>query len=476
MLWPDEPAYGVLLANAIAAYPRADDLQPRVGSPEAPPAPPSDLSFGHQEVVAPRDSSEGKQTQLAPTIFGPDPQQLPEGAFKYPFNWSNGTGTYQWDAPQIAIDARGTVSPTGTAGGRGSITTTNPHGVASTDFANPQTRQIDRTFYEVSTRKRLGTFPVVPGQTIRLDDGLTAVSFGLPEPPMNAGSSARPSDEIKTIDDLRQAQAQFGDLRQGMDPLGIAHRALDQWAHQIQVPRVGDYMTPSGGADPNVGAIQAAMLNAYVPDSRGTRPATADDFIAPGAALLAPAGELAGALLVPEPTLEELEAILGRAPGLRFEYRTPPLGLPKAEAEARGIPRYDPEIYAHAVAADAEERLAHVVQSIPDEQVVRWGDRIGTHGADVISVNRRTGEVTLWDAKYRGSDVRILHSNTFKESDAPLRINPRLKAIEQASSAIKADLTLPTDIRDKALRALEQKVINTRTVGYGHARNSTFGR
>ncbi len=50
----------------------------------------------------------------------------------------------------------------------------------------------------------------------------------------------------------------------------------------------------------------------------------------------------------------------------------------------------------HASAAAAEEELANTVHNLPDEAVVRWGDPIGTRGADVISVNLKTGRVTLW--------------------------------------------------------------------------------
>lgn len=331
--------------------------------------------------------------------------------------------------------------------------------------------QLVRTYYDAQTGQSLGAFPVVPGQAVQLNDGRTTVSYGLPPSTVTGDDTAsQPAGDIRTVEDLRRAQAQLSDLRQGMDPIGSAYRAIDGLAHQIQIPRVGDYMTPSGGADPNTAAIQTAFLNAYVPDARGTHPATADDFISPVTALFAPAADLSVALEASEPTLEGLEALLGRTPSLRFEYRTPPLGLPTSQAEMRGIPRFNPAIYAHRVGADAEERLAHVVQDLPDEQVVRWGDPIGVHGSDVISVNRRTGDVTFWDAKYHGTDTRITHSNTFRMGSAS-----RGNASREAARSIKADTTLGDETRQTALDNLAKGRFKTRTVGYGRALNSTIG-
>lgn len=114
---------------------------------------------------------------------------------------------------------------------------------------------------------------------------------------------------------------------------------------------------------------------------------------------------------------------------------------------------------------------------LPDEQVVRWGDPIGSHGADVISVNRRTGEVTLWDAKYRASSARIQHSPTFRE-DVPIRSNrptPRQNALKQAEETLETDTSLPKPIRERALANVRTNRVRTRTVGFGAARNSTFG-
>lgn len=189
--------------------------------------------------------------------------------------------------------------------------------------------------------------------------------------------------------------------------------------------------------------------------------------------LAAPVSEFGVLAKDAEPTLEGLEVVLGRTRG----PLPPPRGLPLSQAELRGVPRFNSDIPGHAIAADAEERLANVVQSFPGEQVVRWGDPIGAHGADVISVNTKTGDVTLWDAKYRGSDVRIQHSTTFRirANLRPGELSPRDKAIRQARETLEADEMLPPAIRQRALDNLKKGAVKTRTVGYGRALNSTIG-
>lgn len=494
-------------ADAIQALPRADDFQPRINPPAdlspsldwsnpaawsaylLPPGQPGwpPISDGGADAAGASNIAAGSQLPpnlvtpsgaTAPAPGGTDsqtqsiggaPAALPNGAVTYPLTWANGVGSYQWDAPQVAIGTDSSVTPTGQWGGKGSISTTNPDGVASIDAPDPKAGQLIRTFFDAKTRQSLGTFPVVPGRTAYLNDGQTTVSYGLPQAtPAASPDSSQSSDLIDSLDDLRLAQARFSRVTHDMDPLGAAYRGLDNFMHRIQLPRVGDYVSMAPGADPNVAEIQADMLQAYVPEARGTRPGTANDIITPVSALLAPIGGEGEAEA--GPTLEGLEALLGRTRSLSFEYRTPALGLPPAQAEISGVPRFNPNIYAHAVGADAEERLANVVQSLPDEQVVRWGDPIGTHGSDVISVNGRTGEVTLWDAKYRGTDVRITHSNTFRMDSAP-----RQNALQQATDAIKQDKILPEGVRQRALDNLTVKNFNTRTVGYGRALNSIMG-
>jgi filamentous hemagglutinin len=122
----------------------------------------------------------------------------------------------------------------------------------------------------------------------------------------------------------------------------------------------------------------------------------------------------------------------------------------------------------HKNAALAEEELARTVQSLPDEAVVRWGDPIGTHGSDAISVNMKNGNVTLWDSKFRSGNVAVQPSQTFKD---PARLQ---NAIREAEETIRTNTSLPAEIRQKALDNLASGRVTTRTVGAGNARNSTL--
>jgi len=143
--------------------------------------------------------------------------------------------------------------------------------------------------------------------------------------------------------------------------------------------------------------------------------------------------------------------------------------LPPAVADARGVPRYNPNVSAHVHAAVAEEQLANDVHNLPDQVVVRWGDPIGANGADVISVNQKTGEVTLWDGKFRSRNQRIQPSPTFEPGSETLK-----NAIKEAVTTIENNQTLPANIRKAALRNLELDKVTTRTVGFGNAKNSTL--
>jgi filamentous hemagglutinin len=124
----------------------------------------------------------------------------------------------------------------------------------------------------------------------------------------------------------------------------------------------------------------------------------------------------------------------------------------------------------HAKAAAAEAELASKVHGMPDQQVVVWGDPIGSHGADVISVDTRTGAVTLWDAKYRSENVRIGASTTFKANT-----RTRRNAIRGAIAAIENDNTLSPEIRKQAEENLVADRIRTITTGFGSAKNSMIG-
>lgn len=104
------------------------------------------------------------------------------------------------------------------------------------------------------------------------------------------------------------------------------------------------------------------------------------------------------------------------------------------------------------VAADAANR---------GEVVVRWGDSVGTHGADVISVNPKTSEVILYDAKTYSNATNVQPSLTFKPGSDSLA-----NAREQAERAILS-ANLPPSIRQHALKNISNGAFTTRTTNQG---------
>lgn len=123
----------------------------------------------------------------------------------------------------------------------------------------------------------------------------------------------------------------------------------------------------------------------------------------------------------------------------------------------------------HRNAALAEAQLAQTIQSLTDEVVISYGDVIGTHGADVVSVNMNTGRVTLWDSKFRSSAVSIQGSTTFAPGSSPLQ-----NAVNKAMKEIGNNTNIPPAIRDIAIRNLQSNQYRTRTVGMGAAKNSVI--
>lgn len=164
-------------ADAILALPRADDFRPQVrpsaaqsptldwSDPDVWSAylrPPGQLSDAHPEpddfdgsqqgqrlrnLPQPSDSSSQAESRpgSAPPTGATHPEgassaALPKDAVTYPLTWTDGVGVYRWEAPQVAVGADRSVSQTGRWGGAGVISTTNPHGIASTDAPDPQNR------------------------------------------------------------------------------------------------------------------------------------------------------------------------------------------------------------------------------------------------------------------------------------------------------------------------------------------------
>ena len=100
--------------------------------------------------------------------------------------------------------------------------------------------------------------------------------------------------------------------------------------------------------------------------------------------------------------------------------------------------------------------------------VLRYGDMVGTRGADIISVDIKSNEVTLWDNKYRTANTPIKDSPTFK--DDPKRLgnakNQALRTIEESN--------LPRSQKDIMKNNVEKGNFTTVTVGDGNARNSVI--
>ncbi|MDG2944685.1 hypothetical protein [Exercitatus varius] len=89
-----------------------------------------------------------------------------------------------------------------------------------------------------------------------------------------------------------------------------------------------------------------------------------------------------------------------------------------------------------------EINLANNVAST-GRTVVKWGDSTGTHGSDIISVNPRTGEVELWDNKYRSSSTTGKISPTFD------KLNTRNNAIREAIETIEKAKNISPEVQKK---------------------------
>ncbi|MFZ7263192.1 hypothetical protein [Avibacterium avium] len=100
--------------------------------------------------------------------------------------------------------------------------------------------------------------------------------------------------------------------------------------------------------------------------------------------------------------------------------------------------------------------------------VIKWGNSTGTHGNDIISINPRTGDVELWDNKYRSSAVNGKISPTFD------KINTRKNAIQEAIDELEQNKSLPREVRNNALENLKNGNFTTYTVGSGKVKSSVI--
>jgi filamentous hemagglutinin len=117
-----------------------------------------------------------------------------------------------------------------------------------------------------------------------------------------------------------------------------------------------------------------------------------------------------------------------------------------------------------------ELKLANEVASIPNQKVVQYGGAVGTHGADVVSVNSVTGEVTLWDNKFLSNVRNVPPSTTFAPQSSALD-----GTLTNARNAIDSSNLSPV-IKQQAIQNLEKRNFTTNTVESGAAKNSTIVR
>lgn len=116
----------------------------------------------------------------------------------------------------------------------------------------------------------------------------------------------------------------------------------------------------------------------------------------------------------------------------------------------------------------AEVRLANEIAG-QGQVVVKWGDGAGTRGSDIISVNPSTGEVALWDSKYRSASSPLPESPTFANPGT------RAAAVAEAERVIRSS-SLSPQVRDAALRNLKDGNYTMNTAGSGNVRNSVQTR
>lgn len=148
------------------------------------------------------------------------------------------------------------------------------------------------------------------------------------------------------------------------------------------------------------------------------------------------------------------------AAGVRLDPR---VGEPAAGRD------YQPDNESHRKGLRGEYGLANdIVRQFPDHTVVDFGRKAGERGPDVISVNR-DGEVTLWDSKWRSSDISIGPGGRAHQSEKSL--GDAQKHTERSINAAMKSGRLSPEAGNKALESLEKGNVTVVTVGTGSARN-----
>jgi hypothetical protein len=119
----------------------------------------------------------------------------------------------------------------------------------------------------------------------------------------------------------------------------------------------------------------------------------------------------------------------------------------------------------HLQAAAGETALRQSVEKIPGEVIVKAGGPVTQNGADIVSFNKNTGQVTLWDNKALKDAEMVQPSKTFTKESS------RAKALENAGKAIDAS-NLPEAEKAAARNAIKEGNVRYITHGSGVAKNS----
>ena len=190
--------------------------------------------------------------------------------------------------------------------------------------------------------------------------------------------------------------------------------------------------------------------------------------LAKGAIELGKAGSRGIAQLVARlenPGTAKIAAATAASEGKYFK-----LGLPERASgpdywpnELRGMT--EAQRMAHIRGYVNELDLANTLNSQQHLTVLRYGDRIGTNGSDVIAYNSRDMRIELYDAKYRSNSVNVGQSPTFTQASR------QQAALDQARRVVTGS-QLPADHMAAALRSLQFNNYQMITVPGGAARNA----
>jgi hypothetical protein len=178
-------------------------------------------------------------------------------------------------------------------------------------------------------------------------------------------------------------------------------------------------------------------------------------------------------------TIAEADA---RISGLTEEYRTThgrvvpftdqPLALHPDLPEPLAGLFYVPEAQtavaekAHVAGYRSELRLANHIAETGRDAVIQYGHRVVEHGADIVSIDKTTGRVTLWDSKYRELGGTSAHSDTFTDA------GKRQAAVEGALRFLRSgEGSLTPDMRARAISSLSDGNFDAVTA---HTRGGAF--